>query len=86
MDKKSVFISYSNHDALDFTRRLAFGLGLYMDVFWDRRLKAGDFIIQLDDEIEKRDFLLFVMSPFSFESKWCRYEFQRAQELKKVLY
>jgi hypothetical protein len=79
MEKKRVFISYAHKDGMDFTRRLAFALGLYMDVFWDRRLQAGDFPEQLKTEIQSREFLLFVMTPYSLESGWCQDEITYAE-------
>ena len=52
--KPSVFISYAHKDGMEFTRRLAFALSMYMDVFWDRRLQAGPYPPQLLKEIEQR--------------------------------
>jgi hypothetical protein len=52
IQKKSVFISYAHKDAMDFTRRLAFDLSFFADVFWDRRLQAGKYPPQLKQEIE----------------------------------
>jgi hypothetical protein len=69
--KPGVFISYAHKDGMEFTRRLAFALSLYMDVFWDRRLQAGEYPPQLYKEIEARDFILLVMSPYSLNSVWC---------------
>jgi hypothetical protein len=73
-ERKSAFVSYAHRAAWDFTRRLVFSLGMYADVFWDRRLSAGPFPPQLYSEIEARDFFLFVMTPSSLESDWCKKE------------
>ena len=81
--QKSVFISYAHKDGLDFTRRLSYALSMYMDVFWDRRLPAVDFPSQIEEEIENRDFLLLVMTPFSIASEWCQRELQHAEKHKK---
>ena len=67
--KPSVFISYAHKDSMEFTRRLVFSLGMYMDVFWDRRLQSGPYPSQLFSEIEKRDFFLFVQSPYAEDCK-----------------
>jgi|GEM_PF-1903819 len=78
--RKSVFISYAHKDGMDFTRRLAFALEMYMDVFWDRRLQAGDYPQQLQDEIEKRCCFIFVMTPYSIsDSEWCQKELETAK-------
>jgi hypothetical protein len=66
-------------DGLDFTRQLAFDLEFYMDVFWDKRLKAGDYPKQLEQEIEQRDYLLLVMTPYSINSDWCKRELAHAE-------
>jgi TIR domain len=78
--KKSVFISYAHKDGLDFTRRLSYALSMYMDVFWDRRLTATGYPKELEAQIENRDYLLLVMTPFSIASEWCRRELQHAEK------
>lgn len=85
MDKPSVFISYAHKDGLDFTRRLAFALSVYMDVFWDRRLQAGEFAEQLYSAIDSRDHFLLVMTPHSVASEWCQKELAYAQKKKKQI-
>jgi len=80
---KSVFISYAHKDGLDFTRRLAYSLSIYVDVFWDRNLQATEFPAQLESEIEKRDILLLVMTPVSIASEWCKHELRHAETHKK---
>jgi hypothetical protein len=57
---------------------------MYADVFWDRRLSAGPFPPQLYSEIEARDFFLFVMTPSSLESDWCKKELDYAMQCKQV--
>jgi hypothetical protein len=83
MNKPSVFISYAHKDGLEFTRRLAYALGFYMDVFWDRQLQMSEYPKQLYDEIESRDFLILVMSPASIASTWCRDELAYAESHSK---
>lgn len=83
--QKSVFISYAHKDGLDFTRRLSYSLGMYMDVFWDRRLPATEYPKELDTQIESRNFLLLVMSPFSIASEWCQHELQHAEKHGKEI-
>lgn len=83
--RKSVFISYAHKDGLDFTRRLAYALSMYMDVFWDRQLPAADFPSQLKAEIEKRDYLLLVMTPHSVVSRWCKRELRHAEKHGKKI-
>lgn len=65
---------------MEFVRRLSFALEMYMDVYWDRQLQAGPYPIQLFSEIEKRDYLVFVMTPYSLKSKWCRRELHYAEK------
>lgn len=83
-ERKSAFVSYAHRDAWDFTRRLVFSLGMYADVFWDRRLPAGPFPPQLETEIESRGFFLFVMTPSSLDSPWCKQELEHAMQCKPV--
>jgi hypothetical protein len=78
---KRVFISYAHKDGLEFVRRLAFALGMYMDVFWDRRLRTGTFDTQLYSKIEACDYFLLVMTPSSLrEDGWCRRELEHAEK------
>ena len=60
--RKSAFVSYAHHDGLEFMRRLGFALRFYVDIFGDRDLPPGPFPKYLYQEIEKRDFFLFVMA------------------------
>lgn len=83
--RKSLFISYAHKDGLEYTRRLAFDLGLHMDVFWDRRLQAGNFPLQLNAEIDARDCFLLVMTPSAINSDWCRKELCRAIRKRKKI-
>jgi hypothetical protein len=85
MPRQSVFISYAHKDGLDFTRRLAFALSMYMDVFWDRRLQAGEYPPQLYAEIEAKDHFLLVLTPYSVASEWCEAELAHAEQNKKPI-
>src|SRR5687768_13539037 len=80
---KKLFISYAHKDGMEFTRRLAFALSMYIDVFWDRKLQTGDFPSQLENEIEVCDFFLFVMTPYSIVSEWCQRELSHAEKHNK---
>jgi hypothetical protein len=84
-DKKSVFISYAHKDGRAFTKRLADALAVYMDVFWDQNLEAGNFFELLHDEIRGRDYLLYVMTPESLKSEWCRREIDYAKQQSKPI-
>lgn len=87
MNKKrpKLFISYAHKDGMDFTRRIAFALEMYMDIFWDRRLQAGEFPTQLEAEIESSDYLLYIMTPYSIVSEWCKREIDHALKHEKKL-
>ncbi len=80
-----VFISYAHKDGLDFTRRLAFALSMYIDVFWDRKLQIGDFPSQLYTEVETSDNFILVMTPHSLNSDWCRKELTHAEKMGKKI-
>lgn len=80
-----VFISYAHKDAMDFTRRLAFALGMYMNVFWDRRLQQGDLPSQLENEIKSSNYVLYIMTPGSKNSKWCLQEIIHARNYEKPI-
>ncbi len=81
MNKEGIFISYSHEDAKDFVRWLAFALSFHIDVYWDRKLKSGQFSPQLYAEIEKREFFLLVMSSNSLRNDgWCMKELAHAQK------
>lgn len=77
--KPRVFISYAHKDGMEFTRRFAYALGFYADVFWDIHLQSGEYPLQLEKEIESRNYFVLVMSPYSLASEWCRRELQLAQ-------
>ncbi len=78
------FLSYAHADSFDFVRRLAFGLGLYCEVFWDQRLPPGDFGDELEREIETSTDFVLVMSPFSLrDDSYCRKEFSTAIERER---
>jgi hypothetical protein len=84
-NRPSVFISYGHKDGMEFVRRLAFALEMYMDVFWDRRLQAGEYPTQLYSEIEHRDYFLFVITPYSLGSEWCEKELSHAEKHGKPI-
>ena len=84
-DRPAVFISYAHKDGMEFVRRLAFALEMYMDVYWDRRLQAGSYPTQLYTQIENRTYFLFVMTPYSLGSEWCQQELAHAQLHKKEI-
>ena len=79
----SVFISYAHKDGMDFTRRLAYALNFYADTFFDIHLQSGEYPPQLYHEIEQRSHFVFVMTPYSLASEWCRRELARAQEKRR---
>ncbi len=55
-NRPSVYISYAHTDGMDFVRRLGFALGMYMDVYWSRRVPLGEYPASLYAEIDKCDF------------------------------
>jgi len=79
--KPSVFISYAHQDGTNIARRVVRTLEPYCsEVFWDRKLRAGDWQHQLADRIQLYDFFLVVMSPAQAQSEVCQWELQLAQE------
>lgn len=72
-----VFISYSRRDSLEFARALVDaldkrGLAAVLD---ERNLQFGyEWQQQLKDFIRLADAIIFVVSPGSIASKWCRWE------------
>lgn len=77
--RQSVFISYAHKDGTEFTKRLAFALEMYMDVFWDKRLQSGEYPKQLEHQIETKDHFILVMSPYSLRAEgWCERELKHA--------
>lgn len=87
--KRSVFVSYAHKDNTTISEKLPYrivtALNHYMDVYWDRGLKAGKFASQLFAEIDSREFFLFLLSPHSINSEWCQREFQRAETQGKQI-
>jgi hypothetical protein len=83
--RPSTFISYARADALEFVRRIAFALEMYCDIFWDKRIQAGDFPHQLETEICSREYFIFVMSPSSKHSAWCQKELDIALREGKTI-
>ena len=81
--RASVFINYAQPDGVDFVRRLAFALGLYMDVYWDRRLQTGDFPADLRQQIDAHDHFLWVLTPYALASEWNRSAYGYAQSQGK---
>ncbi len=79
------FISYSRRDK-DFVRRLNDGLGARgKDVFvdWEDIPPASPFRADLDQGVAESDAFVFVISPHSAVSDYCRTELGRAEELNK---
>lgn len=77
--RASVFINYAQPDGVDFVRRLAFALDMYMDVYWDRRLQTGSFPADLQTRIDAHDHFLWVLTPHALASDWNRSAFTYAQ-------
>ncbi len=84
-NRPSVYISYAHTDGIDFVRRLAFALGMYMDVYWDRRLQLGDYPKALEAEIASQDHFLWVMTPYGLASDWSQHEVAHAQAQHKPI-
>ena len=82
----SVFISYSRHDKA-FTEYLGAELrSRSAEVFIDyQRLKAGNFVQQLGQEIENCDKFVLVISPRSVESPWVQAEVGWALSKQKII-
>src|SRR5258708_30300100 len=81
MNYPSVFISYAHGDGLDFVRQLAFALGFYTDVFYDRHIESGPYPEQLYEQIRSSTHFLLVMTPFSLrEDGWCMKELACAEQ------
>jgi len=73
--KPSVFVSYAHKDGTAIARRIVRSLEPYCDeVFWDQRLRAGDWQQQLAGRIQSHDFFLVVMSPAQAASEMCGWE------------
>lgn len=83
--RASVFINYAQPDGVDFVRRLAFALGMYMDVYWDRRLQTGGFPDDLRQQIDAHDHFLWVLTPYALASDWNRSAFTHAQAQGKPI-
>ncbi|MFF8355859.1 TIR domain-containing protein [Streptomyces chartreusis] len=77
--KPSVFLSYSAQDALD-ARKLEQDLALAgIDVWSDRKLKAGDQWEQVIAEaLRSAEVILVLVSPASLRSQWVTREWQTA--------
>lgn len=80
--KNGVFISYARADARQadaVVRSLKNTLEL--DVWYDQRMPGGvDYIAEIEKEIQKRAFLVFIASERSFASDWCRTELKFAKD------
>ncbi|MCA0456970.1 MAG: toll/interleukin-1 receptor domain-containing protein [Chloroflexi bacterium] len=83
--RPGVFISYAQPDGVDFVRRLAFALGMYMDVYWDRRLQTGDFPADLRQHINSCDHFLWLLTPYALASDWNRRAFEAAKAQGKPI-
>lgn len=82
--KPSVFMSYAHQDGTNTARRVVRSLEPYCsEVFWDRKLRAGDWQNQLADRIRSHDYFLVVMSPAQVQSQMCQWELRLAQERLK---
>lgn len=79
--KPSVFLSYAHKDGMAIARRIVRSLEPYCDeVFWDQKLRAGDWQQQLAGRIQSHDFFLVVMSPAQAASEMCEWELGLALE------
>ena len=83
--RPSVFISYAQPDGVDLVRRLAFALGMYVDVYWDRRVQAGDFPADLRQHIGSHDHFLWLLTPYALASDWNRAAFEYAKSQGKPI-
>ncbi len=77
---KKVFISYAHHDATPFASRLASELEHYYDTFWDNKLQAGAWSLQLETAIRSCDAFVVVMSNEREKSPSCKWELELAQD------
>src|SRR5262245_42373762 len=83
-----VFISYSRRDSASYAKRLvdaleARGLAAKLDT---RDLEFGErWQLQLKDFIRQSDAVVFIVSPKSIESKWCRWEVAQVAAQSKRL-
>lgn len=85
-ERKRVFISYGHDDGAEFTLRLVSSLKSYVEVFWDKELRYGQFDKQLETEIEKCDFFVIVMTPAALrDDGYCRTELEYADKKGKIV-
>jgi len=83
-----VFISYSRRDSAPYAQRLvkaleARGLAAKLDI---RDLEFGEkWRQQLKDFIRRADAVVFIVSPKSIESRWCRWELAQVTAQSKRL-
>jgi len=84
-NRPNVYISYAHTDGMEFVRRLAFALSLYVDVYWDRRVQTGEYPDQLRAEIERCDYFVLVTTPYSLASEWCKRELAHAHTYGKAI-
>ncbi|MDP2008385.1 MAG: toll/interleukin-1 receptor domain-containing protein [Rubrivivax sp.] len=81
-----IFLSYARGDVLvaEKLARLLENSGL--DVWWDRRLLAGDdFNAEIEKALTDAGCVVVLWSPLSVDSKWVRGEAQRALDLDKLV-
>jgi hypothetical protein len=79
--KPSVFVSYAHKDGTETARRIVRSLEPYCsEVFWDWKLRVGDWRQQLATRIQSHEFFLVVMSPAQANSEVCKWELQLAQK------
>lgn len=84
--QKDIFISYGRRDSKQFARHLykclkKRGYSVWFD--FEDIPAAADFQKQIDEAIPKADYFLFIISPHSSKSPYCRKEIERAVALNK---
>ena len=85
---QDIFISYGRADSLQFSKYLndrlvTQGYSVWYD--FDDLPQGVDYQKQIDNAIEKSDNFLFIISPHSANSSYCRREIELAVSLNKRL-
>jgi WD40 repeat protein len=78
---QDVFISYGRRDSLTFATELNHRLGDRLSTVWfdyEDIPRAVKYQIQINDGIDRADNFLFIISPHSVNSDYCRLEIDRA--------